>query len=130
MIGFSAIVAGRKPGEYLAMPDNGYGGKANSRDFLIRAYPIDPDFKTARGGSGDVEVGDFIQFRDPNHKIGLHDRERGHPDRLLTGGDIDPESLQRGRNGDFWMGEEFGPWILHFDGRGVLLDPPYPSREG
>ena len=35
------------------MPDNGFGNKANSRDFLIRAYYIEPDFKTGRGGSGD-----------------------------------------------------------------------------
>jgi glycerophosphoryl diester phosphodiesterase len=32
------------------MPDNGFGGKANSRDFLIRAYYATPDFKTARVG--------------------------------------------------------------------------------
>ena len=36
--GFSAVVAGRERGEYLAMPDNGFGSKANSADFLIRAY--------------------------------------------------------------------------------------------
>src|ERR1700745_3040766 len=54
--GFSSIVAGRSPGEYLAMPDNGWGGKANSVDFLIRAYYIRPDFKTAHGGSGTVDV--------------------------------------------------------------------------
>ena len=47
--GFSAIVEGREQGEYLAMPDNGFGGKATSRDFLIRAYWIHPDFKTAGG---------------------------------------------------------------------------------
>ena len=45
--GFSAIVDGRRPGEILAMPDNGYGAKANSADFLIRAYYLRPDFKTA-----------------------------------------------------------------------------------
>ena len=39
-------------------------------------------------------------------------------DRLLTGGDIDPESMQRGRDGDLWIGDEFGPWILHFDSQG------------
>ncbi|WP_157746399.1 hypothetical protein [Micromonospora inositola] len=54
--GFSAVVAGRHPGEYLAMPDNGFGAKVNSRDFLIRAYYIRPDFKTAKGGSGEVDV--------------------------------------------------------------------------
>ena len=47
--GFSAIVEGRSHGEYLAMPDNGFGTKANSFDFLIRAYYIRPDFKTRTG---------------------------------------------------------------------------------
>ena len=32
------------------MADNGFGNKANSRDFLIRAYFIRPQFKTAHGG--------------------------------------------------------------------------------
>jgi glycerophosphoryl diester phosphodiesterase len=119
------MLPGRHPGEYLAMPDNGYGGKANSRDFLIRAYYIQPDFKTANGGSGTVEVRDFISFRDPDQRIGFPIVQEGTPERYLTGGDIDPESLQRDHRGDFWMGDEFGPWILHFDGAGALLDPPF-----
>ncbi len=69
--GFSSMVDGRSPGEYLAMPDNGYGAKATSKDFLIRAYYIRPDFKTANGGSASVAVGDFISFRDPNNLIGF-----------------------------------------------------------
>jgi glycerophosphoryl diester phosphodiesterase len=130
--GFSAIVDGRHRGEYLAMADNGFGSKANSRDFLIRAYYIEPDFKTARGGTGAVDVGlhDFIQFSDPNHRIGFPIVNEGTTDRLLTGGDIDPESLQRGRDGDLWVGDEFGPWILHFDANGRLLDPPFATPGG
>ena len=124
--GFSGIVDGRHRGEILAMPDNGFGGKANSVDFLIRAYHLRPDFKTADGGSGTVEVGSFISFRDPHHEIGFPIVNEGTEARLLTGGDIDPESLQRGRHGDLWVGDEFGPWILHFDSRGRLLDPPFP----
>jgi glycerophosphoryl diester phosphodiesterase len=129
--GFSGIVAGRKPGEYLAMPDNGFGGKANSVDFLVRAYYIQPDFKTARGGTGRVAVGDFIQFRDPHNQFRdprtrrpfpiVNEGQRG---RLLTGGDIDPESIQRDYRGHLWLGDEFGPWLLHFDATGVLLEPP------
>jgi hypothetical protein len=49
----------------------------------------------------------------------------GSFDRMLTGADIDPESLQRDHNGDLWVGDEFGPWILHFSAEGVLLDPPF-----
>ena len=100
------------------MPDNGFGNKLNSYDFLIRAYYLRPDFKTARGGSGEVHVGEFIQFSDPQGLIGFPIYREG-VDRLLTGADIDPESLQRGRDGSLWVGDEFGPWILHFDAHGT-----------
>jgi len=109
------------------MADNGFGNKANSFDFLLRAYYVTPDFKTAKGGTGAVDVGDFIQFRDPNGVIGFPIQR---PDRRLTGADLDPESLQRGKNGDLWMGDEFGPWILHFDNTGVLLEPPFRVPAG
>jgi glycerophosphoryl diester phosphodiesterase len=128
--GFSSMIAGRTDGEYLAMPDNGWGGKANSRDFEIRAYYIRPDFKTAQGGTGTVAVGDWIAFRDPNHVIGFPIVNDDTASRLLTGGDIDPESLQRAANGDLWVGDEFGPWVLHFDATGVLLDAPYLNPLG
>ena len=64
------------------MPDNGFGSKANSADFLIHAYQIRPEFKTARGGSGAVSVGGYVQFRDPKGKF-PHAMVR--PDRLFTG---------------------------------------------
>ena len=128
--GFSAIVEGSRRGEYLAMADNGFGSKANSPDFLIRAYAVRPFFKTARGGSGTVRVGGFVSFRDPHRQIGFPIVNEATTDRLLTGADIDPESLQRGRRHDLWMGDEFGPWILHFDARGRLLDPPFAMPRG
>lgn len=128
--GFSAIVDGREPGEILAMPDNGFGNKANSGDFLIRAYYLEPDLETARGGTGTVAVGEFIAFRDPNGVIGFPIVNELTGDRLLTGADIDPESLQRGSDGDLWVGDEFGPWILHFDATGVLLEPPVALPDG
>ena len=130
VLGFSAVIAGDRPGTYIAMPDNGYGSKGNSADFLLRAYKVTPDFKTAKGGSGAVQVGGFISFRDPNHKLGFPIVNEATTDRLLTGADLDPESLQRGRNGDLWMGEEFGPWILHFNSSGVLLDAPFALPGG
>ena len=123
--GFSAIVEARR-GQWLAMPDNGFGEKGNSLDFLIRAYHLQLDFKTAHGGSGTVTVGDYISFRDPDRVIGFPIVNESTSERLLTGGDIDPESLQVGVNGDLWVGDEFGPWILHFDDEGVLLEAPIP----
>ena len=128
--GFSSVISGRRHGEYLAMPDNGYGGKANSRDFLIRAYFVEPDFKSKHGGSGSVAVGDFIQFADPEGLIGFDIVRKDTPERWLTGGDIDPESLQRDRKGDLWVGDEFGPWLLHFDAEGRLLEAPISLPDG
>ena len=128
--GFSAVIDGHRPGWYVAMADNGFGNKMNSRDFLIRAYRVRPEFKTADGGTGAVRVGSFISFRDPRGLIGFPIVNEDTTRRLLTGGDIDPESLQRGRHGDLWVGDEFGPWILHFDRRGRLLEPPFAMPGG
>ena len=122
--GFSSVIDGRRSGEYLAMPDNGYGSKSGSKDFLIRAYYVVPDFKTKKGGSGTVAVGDWIQFSDPWEHFPYALVRAPLGDRLFTGGDIDPESLQRDKHGDLWVGDEFGPWILHFDADG----PPASRR--
>ena len=43
---------------------------------------------------------------------------------MLTGSDLHIESVQRAPDGTFWIGEEFGPFIVHFDADGVLLDAP------
>lgn len=118
--GFSAVLdAGR--GEFWAMPDNGYGGEANSKDFLLRVYRIRPDFETAKRGSGTIAVRGHIGLSDPHGHVPFA-LERG--DRQLTGGDFDPESMRIDRAGDLWFGDEFGPWLLHADARGRLLEPP------
>src|ERR687897_3583791 len=105
------------------MPDNGYGAKANSGDFLLRLYRIRPDFKTANGGTGTVAVLGFLQLRDPDGKVPF---ALYRPDRLLTGADFDLESVRRARDGSFWFGEEFGPFLLHTDAGGVVLEAPIP----
>lgn len=51
------------------MPDNGYGSKANSGDFILRVDRAEVDYETARGGSGDVEVLGSVRLRDPDEKI-------------------------------------------------------------
>jgi hypothetical protein len=118
--GFSAVLdAGHD--RYWAMADNGYGAEDNSKDFLLRVYRITPDFATARGGSGTIEVGRFITLRDPDGHVPFQ-LERA--DRTLTGGDFDIESMRIDRRGDLWFGDEFGPWLLHADRTGRLLEPP------
>jgi hypothetical protein len=118
--GFSAVLdAGG--GRYWAMPDNGYGAEENSKDFLLRMYRITPDFKTARGGSGTIAVGRYISLRDPDGHVPFA-LERS--DRRLTGGDFDIESVREDRHGDLWFGDEFGPYLVHTDDSGKVLEPP------
>jgi hypothetical protein len=118
--GFSAVLdAGH--GELWAMPDNGYGAKTNSSDFLLRVYRVRPDFETPKGGSGAVEVLGFVQLRDPEGRIPF---ALFRADRLLTGADFDIESVRRARDGSFWFGEEFGPFLLHTDAAGKVLEAP------
>jgi hypothetical protein len=118
--GFSAVLdAGG--GRYWAMPDNGYGAEENSKDFLLRMYRITPDFRTARGGSGTIAVGRYISLRDPDGHVPFA-LERS--DRRLTGGDFDIESVREDRHGDLWFGDEFGPYLLHTDDSGKVLEPP------
>ena len=35
--------------------------------------------------------------------------------------------MQVARDGTFWFGEEFGPYLLHTNARGELLEPPIPT---
>lgn len=104
---------------YLAMPDNGFGTKGNSRDFLLRVYKITPDWR-----SGKIEVNGFLSLRDPDKKIPFEIVNQHTKDRLLTGGDFDVEAIARDRKGDLWFGEEFGPYLIHTDPTGKVLDAP------
>ena len=120
--GFSAVLdAGR--GEYWGMPDNGFGSKANSADFLLRIYKVKPRWTTAKGGAGGIDVKGFVQLRDPDRKIPFPITRE---DRLLTGADFDLESVRRTADGTFWFGEEFGPFLLHVAADGRVLEAPVP----
>jgi glycerophosphoryl diester phosphodiesterase len=127
--GFSGVVA-NGDGTYWAMPDNGFGTKANSADFLLRLYLVKPRWEQAAGGRGAIGIQRFISLRDPDHKIGfpvIHGDTRA---RLLTGADFDIESVVRAKDGSFWIGEEFGPFLLHVDRRGRVLSAPVPFVGG
>src|SRR5918995_5927678 len=86
-------------------------------------YLIEPDFATARGGSGTIAVRRHISLRDPDGHVPFA-LERS--DRLLTGGDFDVESVRVDRGGDLWFGDEFGPYLLHTDARGRVKEAPIP----
>jgi hypothetical protein len=85
--GFSAVLAGPRPGTYRVLPDNGFGAQDNSADTLLRMYAVRPDWKRWSGsrivGSGTVapvafrsgralpsfDDDSFVALRDPDHKL-------------------------------------------------------------
>lgn len=134
--GFSSVLNAGE-GRFWALADNGFGAKTNSADYVLRIYSIRPDFVT-----GHIIVESFITLRDPNGHISFEivaDRET-YPNgngtmpvdpiirsqRLLTGADFDVESFRCLPDGTFYIGEEFGPFLLHVDATGKLLRSPIP----
>jgi hypothetical protein len=124
--GFSALLDAPGKNAFYAMPDNGFGSKANSRSFILRVYRVRADWETRRGGEGDVEILDWITLHDPDRKIPFQIVTENTTERLLTGGDFDIESFRIDNNGDLWFGDEFGPFLLHTDRTGKVLESPVP----
>ncbi|HEV7416123.1 MAG TPA: esterase-like activity of phytase family protein, partial [Tianweitania sediminis] len=82
-------------------------------------HRMKPDFDT-----GKVERLDTIFLRDPDNKVPFRLAYEGTDGRYLTGADFDPESIQV-LNGKVWIGEEFGPYVIHatLDGRVLGVYP-------
>jgi glycerophosphoryl diester phosphodiesterase len=122
--GFSSLIR-EDGGTFLALQDNGFGTRANSPDCPLRWYRLrlHLDFPTHQGGR--VEVLGHQDLHDPDLRIGFP-LQNDDARRALTGADFDPESFVRLDDGTFWIGEEFGPFLLHVAPDGRLLDAPVP----
>lgn len=125
--GFSALLP-MKDGTYLGMEDNGFGAIENSADFVLRVYRLEP---TSATGAGRLRVRSHINLSDPYHRVPFAITDHYTDTRTLTGADFDIESMQRAGDGTLWFGDEFGPYLLHTDSRGRVLEPPVrlPDRE-
>jgi hypothetical protein len=141
--GFSSMVPA-DAGTWWALSDNGYAWRTNSADYQLAFYRIDPRW----GDSGGPGVLESVVLRDPERHIPwtiVCDQQHGSrlPDfafnllpprppacgadlsaRILTGFDLDPESFVRAPDGSFWVGEEFGPFLVHVAADGRVLEPP------
>ncbi|MEA5568200.1 phytase [Anabaena sp. UHCC 0399] len=126
--GFSAVQVA-DDNSFWFLSDNGFGSKANSPDYLLRIYRLDPSFQGVENGNRSVNVLDFIQLSDPDNKVPFTIVNENTGERLLTGADFDIESLVIAEDGTLWIGEEFGPYLLHFDATGKLLDAPIPTPD-
>ena len=118
--GISSIKPGPQPNTWWALSDNGFGTKWNSSDYRLALHLFRASQTSRR-----VELLRRIELRDPRRQFPYRLTEESDLARPLTGADVDPESLVVLPDGSFWIGDEFGPWLLHFSAQGELLEPPY-----
>ena len=122
--GVSSIKPGTTAGAWWALSDNGFGGKWNSSDYRLCIYLFDVRPRTEAGGDSRNALQAVIELSDPAKFFPWRLADENSPERLLTGIDADPESLVTMPDDSFWIGDEFGPWLLHFSADGELLAPP------
>ena len=101
-------------GTFWVLTDNGFGAKANSPDamlFLSR-YRMDWDRNA-------VERLETIFLHDPDKEVPFRIANEATERRYPTGSDFDREAFQP--IGDkFWIGDEFGPYLLRLDRAGKV----------
>ncbi|MDJ0910263.1 MAG: esterase-like activity of phytase family protein, partial [Woeseiaceae bacterium] len=106
--GFSGITA-LGDGTYIVTLDNGFGTKGNSRDAILAFVTLRFDWE-----AGEVEILDESFLHDPDNILPFEIVNEDTEERYLTGGDLDPESIQA-IGDDVYIGEEFGPFLLRTD---------------
>ncbi|NYT65996.1 esterase-like activity of phytase family protein [Alcaligenaceae bacterium] len=103
-------------GSVWILTDNGFGSKANSMDSMLYLNQYGIDWK-----SGEFKHMSTIFLSDPDKKIPFRIVHEESKERYLTGSDLDTESFQP--IGDtFWIGDEFGPYLVQVDQSGKVLD--------
>ena len=122
--GVSSIKPGTTAGAWWALSDNGFGGKWNSSDYRLCIYLFDVRPRTEAGTDSRNALQAIIELSDPAKFFPWRLADENSEERLLTGLDADPESLVTMPDESFWIGDEFGPWLMHFSIDGELLAPP------
>lgn len=115
MQGFSGIKV-MEDGTFWSLSDNGFGSKLNSSDAMLMLHHLKFDWD-----AGKVNAIETVFLSDPDKKAPFPIVMEGSDKRYLTGADFDVESIQPVADG-FWVGEEFGPYILKFSRDGKLTD--------
>lgn len=102
-------------GSFWVLTDNGMGGRANSPDSMLYLNRHKIDWT-----SGKIDRQETVFLHDPDKKVPFRIVHEDSAKRYLTGADFDPEGFQI--IGDtFWIGEEFGPYLIKADKTGKVL---------
>ena len=100
---------------FVFLTDNGFGAKNNSSDAMLQFNFMKMDWD-----AGKVGLERTVFLSDPDRVVPFPIVNEHSDSRYLTGADFDPESIQPvGEH--FWIGDEFGPWLIEVDANGVVL---------
>lgn len=121
--GFSGIKT-MADGTFWTLSDNGFGSKFNSSDSMLFLHQMKFDWAANK-----AEVVKNVFLSDPNKIAPFPIVTEATETRYLTGADFDIESVQPVADG-FWLGDEFGPYLLKFDTQGRLTDAIATTVDG
>ncbi|OQP85734.1 glycerophosphodiester phosphodiesterase [Rhizobium rhizosphaerae] len=107
-------------GTFWTLTDNGFGTKLNSVDAMLMLHHVKLDW-----AGGKFDRMETIFLSDPNKIAPFPIVMEGAEKRYLTGSDFDLESIQPVADG-FWLGEEFGPYLMKVNLKGEL-EAVYPT---
>ncbi len=116
--GFSSLLH-LKDNQFLALQDNGFGTLANSPDVPLQWFHLQVEFSDNSETSGEVIYQDQTNISDPHHFL-----PDVPSDGRLSGANLDPESFVEMNDGTFWIGEEFGPSLVHVNPAGQIISSP------
>ncbi|WP_422071802.1 esterase-like activity of phytase family protein [Tranquillimonas rosea] len=108
---------------FLVLTDNGFGAKTNSADALLMFHEMRADWAAGR-----MIPERTVFLSDPDRKVPFPITNEATVQRYLTGADFDTESIQSVGDG-YWIGDEFGPWLIEVDGTGVVRQV-VPTKPG
>jgi hypothetical protein len=101
---------------YLLLTDNGFGARDNSADAILMVHVARADWPTGR-----LSIEATVFLADPDRVIPYPITTEHSPTRYLTGADLDPEGIQPVGDG-YWIGDEFGPYLVRVDAAGRVTD--------
>jgi glycerophosphoryl diester phosphodiesterase len=88
----------------------------------------------AGGRPGTLSVQGGVPLHDPDRQLPFAITNQFTRERALTEADLDLRSLQRAPDGTLWLGDAMGPFLIHVDATGRVLEPPVavpdPDRPG
>jgi hypothetical protein len=121
--GFSGIKT-MADGTFWTLSDNGFGSKFTSSDSMLFLHQMKFDWAANK-----AEVVKNIFLSDPNKVVPFPIVTEATDTRYLTGADFDIESVQPVADG-FWLGDEFGPYLIKIDAQGRVTDVLATTLDG